>query len=403
MTMQTKRLAGAVEEAARLLTMGELVAVPTETVYGLAGNALDAGAVEKIYEVKGRPPMKALSLMVPGPEAFEVYGREVPPGAYMLAEEHWPGPLTLVVKAAEIVPEAVTAGGGTVGLRCPDQADTLALLRQCDFPLAAPSANPSGAESPKTADDVLGYFDGRIAAVLDGGPCGIGRESSLVDLSGGQLRFLRLGALDRETVYQSLIRHLKVVGVTGGTGCGKTTALESLEALGALVIDADKEYHTLCAQCVPMLEEISDCFPGVVEDGVLQRKKLGAIVFADAARLAQLQEITDRYINDRILFLLAQHAAFGGRYAAVDAIDLVGTPLQKIFCATVGITAPVELRAARIMAREGISEEYAMLRIRAQKPDSFFEENCDVCIRNDGSREEFREKSMKIFSDILEV
>lgn len=401
--METKIFSAGTAEAAELLRQGELVAVPTETVYGLAGNGLDERAVEKIYEVKGRPPVKALSLMVPGAEALERYGRDVPAGAWLLAEKFWPGPLTIVVRAAEDVSRRVTAGGATVGLRCPEQAQTLALLKECGFPLAAPSANPSGAESPKTAAAVLDYFDGRIAGVIDGGACGLGRESTILDLSERPFRILRQGALAEKSIRRALIDPLKVVGVTGGTGCGKTTALETLKELGALVIDADAEYHRLCRECRPMLEELEERFPGVVQDGVLQRKKLGAIVFADKGELEALQEITERYIDERIDWLLAQHAAFGGKYAAVDAINLIGTPLQDLLCATVGITAPVELRAARIMAREGISREYAMLRIRAQKPDSFFEEHCDACIRNDGSREEFRQKSLKIFSDILEV
>ncbi len=401
--MATKIFTNETAEAAALLREGALVAVPTETVYGLAGNGLDESAVEKIYEVKGRPPVKALSLMVPGPEAFESYGRDVPAGAYILAEKFWPGPLTMVVKAADCVPEVVIAGGETVGLRCPDQEQTLALLKECGFPLAAPSANPSGAESPKTADKVLEYFEGKIAAVIDGGACGIGTESTILDLSERPFRILRPGALAEKSIRRALIDSLKVVGVTGGTGCGKTTAREALEELGALVIDADAEYHKLCRECRSMLEELEARFPGVVEEGVLQRKKLGAIVFADEGELAALQEITERYIDERIDWLLAQHAAFGGKYAAVDAINLIGTPLQNILCATVGITAPEELRVRRIMARDGIPEEYAMLRIRAQKPVSYFEENCNACVCNDGSMEEFRQKCLKIFGDILEV
>ncbi len=400
--MQTKRITDTISEAAGLLRAGELVAVPTETVYGLAGNGLDPAAVDKIYEAKGRPEQKALSLMVPGAEAFDRYGRDVPAGARILAEKFWPGPLTIVVKAAEGIPANVLAGGDTVALRCPDEEHTLALLKELGLPLAAPSANPSGAPSPKTAGEVLAYFDGKIAGVIDGGACGLGRESTIVDLSREPYAVLRAGALPAEEIEQALIESLKIVGVTGGSGCGKTTALEAVKALGGLVIDADAEYHKLCAECRPMLEEINARFPGVVEEGVLQRKKLGAIVFADPGALAALQEITDRYIDAHINRLLAQYAAFGGKYAAVDAIDIIGTPLQKILCATVGIVAPVELRAKRIMAREGISEEYAMLRIGAQKPESFFREHCDVCIENAGTREEFYQKSLKIFSDIWE-
>lgn len=401
--MRTEIITTEIDRAAELIRAGELVAVPTETVYGLAGNGLDEAAVDKIYEVKGRPAVKPLSLMVPGAEVLEKYAVDVPAGAYILAEDFWPGPLTLVLKAAEGVSKTVTAGGDTVGLRCPAQEQTLALLKACEVPLAAPSANPSGAPSPKTAAEVMEYFDGKISAVIDGGACELGTESTLIDLSQKPFRILRAGAVGEEAIRDALIRRLKVVGVTGGTGCGKTTTLQALEELGALVIDADAEYHKLCAECIPMLEELQSRFPGVVVDGVLQRKKLGAIVFADAAAMADLREITERYIDDRIDGLLAQHAAFGGKYAAIDAINLLDTPLRDILCASVGITAPEELRARRIMARDGISEEYAMLRIRAQKPKSYFEENCDICIENDGAPEEFRQTCLKIFGDILEV
>lgn len=401
--MKTEIITNDIEAAAAVIQSGGLCAVPTETVYGLAANGLDEAAVRRIYEVKGRPAVKPLSLMVAGAEAFAQYGVDVPQSAYTLAETFWPGPLTIVVRAAGCVPKLVLAGGDTVGLRCPQQEQTQALLRACALPLAAPSANPSGAPSPKTAGEVLTYFDGRIDAVIDGGACGLGRESTIIDLTGEGYQILRAGALDAREIRHALMRSMKIIGVTGGTGTGKTTALDELRKLGALVIDADALYHELCAECVPMLEEIGAAFPGVVEDGVLQRKKLGAIVFSDAEKLAALQAITDRYINDAIDERLAQHAAAGGRYAAVDAIDIIGTPLQAYFTATVGITAPVETRCERIMAREGISREYAMLRIEAQKTDTFFEENCTVCIRNDGTREQFQDKCMKIFKDILEV
>ena len=172
--MKTCVFHGDVSGAAEIIAAGGLVAVPTETVYGLAGDGLNVEAVERIYEVKGRPEVKPLSLMVPGPEAMERYCEDVPPQSKLLAEKFWPGPLTIILKSKPVVPEIVRAGGKTVGLRCPDHADTLALLRRCGVPLAAPSANPSGAPSPKTAGVVLGYFDGQIEGVIDGGECGMG-------------------------------------------------------------------------------------------------------------------------------------------------------------------------------------------------------------------------------------
>lgn len=390
------------KRAAAIIRAGGLVAVPTETVYGLAGNGLDAAAVERIYEIKGRPSVKPLSLMVPDAGALARYGRDVPEAAYALAERFWPGPLTIVVKADPAVPAIVRAGGDTVGLRCPDSEKTLALLSAADVPLAAPSANPSGRESPKTAAAVAAYFDGRIDAIIDGGACTLGTESTIVDLTGGQVRILRQGALKEADIRRCLIDTLKIVGVTGGTGCGKSTALESLAALGALIIDADAVYHGLVRDCGQMLTEINDRFPGVVEDGVLQRKTLGAIVFSDREALEDLRAITDRYVEAEIDRLLSDHAASGGKYAAVDAINVLGTQIEAYACATVGVTAPVRARVLRLMAREGISEDYALMRIRAQKPDSYFEENCTYTIANDGTMEDFRRRCDTLFQKILE-
>lgn len=277
-----------------------------------------------------------------------------------------------------------------------------ALLRLCGLPLAAPSANPSGAPSPKTAEETAAYFDGKIDAIIDGGSCGVGRESTIVDLAHRPWRILRQGGLPASDIREALIGSLRIVGITGGTGAGKSTALEALKDRGALVIDADRVYHDLCAQGGAMLAEIEARFPGVVADGTLQRKKLGAAVFADPAALADLDRITQNHVIAAIEEMLAQHAAFGGDLAAVDAINLIDTPLAHRFCALVGVLAPESVRAERLMAREGVSREYAMLRIRAQKPDRYFQEHCSHILHNNGSRETFRQACDTLFKTILE-
>ncbi len=388
--------------AAEILRQGGLVAVPTETVYGLAGNGLDPSAVERIYEVKGRPAVKPLSLMVPGPEAMEIYGRNVSRGARVLTDAFWPGPLTIVVEADPKIPEITLAGGATVGLRCPQSEKTLRLLRSSGVPFAAPSANLSGQPSPKTAAEVAAYFDGQIEAIVDGGPCTLGTESTIVDMAARPYRILRQGALPAEAIRRTLADSLTVVGITGGTGAGKTTALDSLAAMGALVIDADEVYHDLCRENAGMLAEIEDRFPGSVADGALQRKKLGAVVFSDPKALADLSAITDKYVIAAIDQLLANHAGAGGKYAAIDAINLLGTPLEGRLTALVGVLAPEDVRAARLAARDGISREDALTRIRAQKPDGFYERRCDLILRNDGSREDFRRACDELFKTILE-
>lgn len=388
--------------AAEIIRRGGLVAVPTETVYGLAGNGLDEAAVKEIYEVKGRPEVKPLSLMVPGAEAMERYCEDVPAGAYVLAEKYWPGPLTIILKSKDVVPEIVRAGGSTVGLRCPDHELTLELLRLSGVPLAAPSANPSGEPSPKNARQVEDYFDGKIDAIIDGGECGIGTESTIIDMSRTPYRVLRRGALSEDEVFSALAESLMLIGVTGGTGCGKTTALLELEKQGALILDCDEVYHDLTVSSADMRREICDRFGEVYDGNVLDRKKLGAVVFSDAEALADLNAITHKYVDMELEKRLKDYAVNGGRIAAIDAIALLENKFAKKTVFNVAITAPTADRVARLMAREGISEEYARSRINAQKSNEYFAQNCDYVLDNDGDMEAFQKQCRKFFTEELE-
>lgn len=190
--------------AADIIKNGGLVAVPTETVYGLAANGLDAAAVEKIYDVKNRPETKPISLLVSGMTDVEKFCRDIPEAAYILAEAFWPGPLTMVLFKNSSVPDVVTAGGATVGVRCPDHPKTLALIRLAGVPLAAPSANLSGQPSPKNVSDVLKVFDGKIDAAIDGGTCTVGIESTILDLTVTPPRILRQGGLGKDKLEAAL-------------------------------------------------------------------------------------------------------------------------------------------------------------------------------------------------------
>lgn len=400
--METKIFHSAADEAAEIIKKGGLVAVPTETVYGLAGNGLDEEAVKQIYEVKGRPQVKPLSLMVHGAEAMEQYCEDVPEGARLLAERFWPGPLTIVLKAKDNIPPIVLAGGDTVGLRCPDHPMTLALLEKAGVPFAAPSANPSGEESPKNARQVQDYFDGRIEGIINGGECGIGRESTIISMAQKPYQILRQGALSEKNIASALAEGLTILGITGGTGCGKTTALRVLEELGALIIDCDAVYHELLIENKEMLMEIDRAFPGVVSGGVLNRKALGAVVFSDAEALARLNGITHRYVGLEIDRLLESWAMSGGRLAAIDAIELFGGNLARRCKATFAVLADRDKRIERIMARDGITREYAALRVDAQKPDSYFEEKCDYILKNNSTEEEFREKCRSKFLEVID-
>lgn len=399
--MNTKRFISCTDELVGIMCGGGLVAVPTETVYGLAGNGLDEKAVAEIYEVKGRPEVKPLSLMVHDAASMERYCESVPPQAYTLAKRFWPGPLTIVMKAKPCVPEIVRAGGETVGLRCPDHPLTLELLEKSRVPFAAPSANPSGESSPKNADSVLKYFDGKIDAVLDGGECGIGRESTLIDLSRMPYRILRQGALPTDEIADALVDGMKIIGITGGTGCGKTTALNELERRGALLIDCDAVYHRMLETDRPMLDEIEKYFPGAVVDGKLDRKALGAVVFTDEEALRDLNIITHRHINLEIRRILREHAMNGGTLAAIDAIELFSSGLAKRCTATVGVIAGRDVRISRIMRRDGISREYAMMRVNAQRPNEYFIQKCSRVLENNGSQEEFIERCRKTFEEVL--
>ena len=400
--MKTEILTTEYQHAADLIRAGELVAVPTETVYGLAGNGLDVKAVEQIYEVKGRPTIKPLSLMVPGAGAMEKICVNVPKAAHALAEQFWPGPLTIVLESSEKVPEIVRAGGTTVGLRCPDHPATLALLRCAGVPFAAPSANPSGEPSPKTAGEVLGYFGGKIAAVVDGGPCGIGKESTIVDLSRTPYRILRPGALPESEVWDALVKRMRIVGVTGGSGCGKTTFLEALARRGAMVLDCDAVYHELLRTSKPMLSESDARFPGVVENGELQIKRLGEIVFRDAAALQDLNTITHRYITEEIRRRLTEHARNGGTSATIDAIALIESGAGALCDLVIGITAPREARIERLLKRESITRAYAESRIDAQKPNAWFAEHCDRILENNDTLDVFEKQCEKLSMEVLE-
>jgi len=398
--METKRIIENIADAAQIISAGGLVAVPTETVYGLAGNGLNEEAVSDIYEVKGRPTVKPLSLMVPDESAMELYCEDVPPQAHALAKRFWPGPLTIVLKAKPEIPSIVLAGGETVGLRCPDHPLTISLLKSCGLPLAAPSANPSGEPSPKTAEQVITYFDGKIDAVIDGGPCGIGRESTLIDMSRTPYRILREAALNEKTVAGALAENLTVIGITGPSGCGKTTALKELEAFGALVLDCDAIYHELLESNADLLQELDGAFPGTVINGKLDRKTLGRIVFADAEKLALLNKISHRYVMDETERRLRAFAMQGGLVAAIDAVELISAGMAERCDAVVGVLADEEIRVSRIMARDGIGREAALARIRAQKADSYYQTHCTHLLFNNADREGFAAACRQLYKEI---
>ena len=185
-------------EAISLLWKGRLVAFPTETFYGLGAHALDAEAVERVFAAKARPPDKPLIVLVESPSMAERLAHEISPRAQELMKRYWPGPLTLVLPAAEDLPPGLTAGTGTVSLRMPGHPLALALVRAAGIPITAPSANLSGAAPPTTAEEVLAGLDGRIDLVLDGGPTAGGLPSTILDMTAEPPRVVRPGVIRLE-------------------------------------------------------------------------------------------------------------------------------------------------------------------------------------------------------------
>lgn len=519
--------------AARLIADGELVAIPTETVYGLGANGLDEAAVAKIFEAKGRPQDNPLILHIADAADMEKFCHDIPPAAYALAEKFWPGPLTMVLPAKDNVPKRTTGGLSTVAVRCPDCAVTREIIRLSGVPIAAPSANISGKPSTTTAQHVLHDHDGHIAAIVDGGPCRVGVESTIVDLTGDKPRLLRPGgippeamgdifeeiiidkavtgsisqdtvvkapgmkykhyapacsvivvrgsveaaaryigehfapgnrvlcfeeelsafagfspiAYGRESDVDSLMaglfaalrelddpaigtvfarcpkgsgkalavqnRLLKaagfhsvdaeprelILGITGGTGCGKTTLLKAFGSFGGSVEDCDRIYHELLLQDASLLAAIGNRFPGCVEDGKLNRKRLAGIVFHDPAALADLNAITHGAVKKELVRRI-EHTA-GNVPIAIDAIGLFEGGLSELCHVTVAVTAPLEDRVKRLTARDDITEDQALQRINAQKPESYFRAKCDYILENNGSISDFEEKCFAFLKNLL--
>ena len=184
--------------AANYLTAGQLVAIPTETVYGLGANGLNPEAVAKIFQVKGRPQDNPLILHIADPEQMELFCHDIPEAAYALAKAFWPGPLTMVLPAKDIVPMSTRANLPSVAVRCPDCAITREIIRSAGVPVAAPSANISGKPSTTTAQHVYDDHAGKIPLIVDGGACRVGVESTIVDLTDEKPRLLRPGGITPE-------------------------------------------------------------------------------------------------------------------------------------------------------------------------------------------------------------
>ncbi len=213
-----------IDQAIVILRQGHLVAIPTETVYGLAADAMDPIAINRIFSLKGRPSNHPLIVHIAEPKQMPIWAIDIPDVAYRLADAFWPGPLTLILKKQSSVPLEVTGGQNTIALRCPDNAVTLELLKRFDGGLAAPSANRFGRISPTTPDHVKAEFGRDAPPILDGGTCEVGIESTIVDISRSPSRILRPGKVR----YEQLLPFLP--GLQTGSDSSSPRVSGALEA-----------------------------------------------------------------------------------------------------------------------------------------------------------------------------
>lgn len=518
-----------IEETARLLRQGQVAAIPTETVYGLAADALNPAAVSAIFAAKERPADNPLIVHIGDMAHWAPLVKEIPPAARRLAEAYWPGPLTIILPAANCIPSVVTGGLSTVAVRFPAHPVAQAVILQAGCPLAAPSANRSGSPSPTNAGRVMEDMQGRIAAVLDGGSCEVGVESTVIDMSGDPPRLLRPGGITpamleevlgtveideavtnalrdgataaspgmkykhyapkaqvylvkgpsaayidfvnarkgdgvaalcfdeqadalevptvcyggqeddtaqarqlfdalrqldeqgAETVYAAcprprgiglavynrllraaafrVINTIRVVGLTGPTGAGKSTVATLWRELGAAVIDADELARLVTEPDSPCLAALAEAFsPAILRaDGTLDRRELAARAFASPEATKTLNAIT----HPAILALLRQRlegaADQGYAEAVIDAPLLFEAGADSLCHHIVAVTAPVEKRQQRIMQRDGIDAEAARRRIAAQQADEFYCREGVSVLYNDTTEEALRQQAAALW------
>jgi L-threonylcarbamoyladenylate synthase len=270
-----------IERAAGVLRAGGLVAFPTETVYGLGADAASVDAVQRLFAVKGRPVDHPVIVHLGDAAQLDEWGSDIGESARTLARACWPGPLTVVVRRAPHVPDAVTGGLDTVGLRVPDQPVALALLREFGGGVAAPSANRFGRVSPTTAADVYSDLGDDVDVILDGGPCRIGVESTIVDCSRPEPVILRLGGVPRERVEMLLGRPVPVLDA------GEVRAPGTLES----------HYAPRAAVELTDLDTLADR----IEAALAREERVGVIGVADSRAAVDVLGIPhdgDEYAHD---------------------------------------------------------------------------------------------------------
>jgi len=258
-----------VQQAAAFLQQGELVAIPTETVYGLAGNAFDPSAVAKIFAAKNRPSFNPLITHTHNLQQVKKYVKEVPELGRLLAEKFWPGPLTMLLPKKDVIPDIVTAGSDTVAVRVPSHPLSLKLLQQLDFPLAAPSANPFGYISPTRATHVEEQLGNKIAYILDGGHCEVGIESTIIGFEQQKILVYRLGGISVEQIEEVVGKeNVSLYGKIAEKGRPKTSGmLKSHYAPGKKVVigDLSKLVSKYSSHEIALIT-LKDYYPQIAQD-----------------------------------------------------------------------------------------------------------------------------------------
>ena len=517
--METKFLDGEskqdIDIAAKILKTGGLVAIPTETVYGLAANALNSDAVAKIFKAKGRPMDNPLIVHISRFEDIYKLVKGVPKKAKELADRYWPGPMTIILPKSDLIPDEVSAGLPTVAVRMPSHPVARAIIEKAGIPLAAPSANSSGLPSPTTARHVMDDMNGKIDAIVDGGACDVGIESTVVTLATEVPRLLRPGGITHEQleevlgrvdidpavlselkegerpaspgmkykhyspkaevyivngnlpsfkyqldcdprecdaalcfegeenelsvpclsfgrqdhsleqahslfndlrkfddmgikrvfvrapssegvglgVYNRLLRAAAfkileppvIYGLTGQSGAGKTTVAHELEKKGYLIVDGD----VLARKAVEIPNVLDSLVLEFGKDildpnGKLKRSELAKKAFANEHKRQRLNKITHPAITRLTLEMIRENFTPGKKGVVIDAAAIFDCELTKYCTKMIVVTADREIRADRIMKRDGIDRETAMIRINAQKKENYYIERADILVRNNG-------------------
>lgn len=504
-------------EAAEILKNGGLVAMPTETVYGLGANALDESAVKKIYKAKGRESDNPLIVHISDIEQWQSLVKNIPDNALKLAEHFWPGALTIILEKKPVVPFVTSGGLDTVAVRMPSDKTAREFIRLCGVPVAAPSANISGAPSPTSFSSVLADMDGKIDGIIDGGNCKWGVESTVVSLVGDKPVLLRPGAVtlemleeavgevavdkgvtheidisqkaaspgmkykhyspeakvyivntddrdkftafvnlknfeksvamcysswqggieidsisfgeefDASTQSQVLFENLRecdkmgaeyvyvpmpnpkgmglavlnrllraaafdvididggefeVIGITGGTGAGKSTVSKRYFGSGNLVIDCDRVAHDILDES-SVLSKVCNKFGDVCKSGgKADRKAIGHIAFSSPEKLKELTDITFPHIVACIMEYVRKAKQAGYRRVVLDAPTLIESGLSDICDKIIFVRADRNIRLKRITERDGLSAEEAADRLNSGKDDEFYLKYADEIIDN---------------------